>query len=794
MKQKFNYLSLFLPLLAFVLLGACTDKDEALRAGDATAAVSFHASLGQRGFTRGTLDHEFGGTEQIAVTMRANNVDSWPTVRRYVASTTGALTHSADVTANPDDLVAWRWPDDADAIDVKGWHTADLYRTAVNGQVFSVPTDQSQRSTMQGYDFLYAPATTHVDPTAASVPVDLWHQLCLVRIYIDSGVDLTDAASTVRLFGTQWTQRAIYTEPTSAAKLYGAWDTYSGTFTPQTAFTEGVTPLYIAQSNDGKKALFAALMIPQQTRGRQLITLTLLGGTYTYTLPATEEASPDFLPGMVYTYSLRLKDNSVTFTANPWEAEAHPNFTTTPNPWNPWEGVDENSATYVNATRWLKSDNDENIVTPNPWLPSDDILLTGFTDVDFWIVNWLKEDTTAVLDYVTLRKATDKDSIPVQVKDTLMYTSDGWYIYSHGGGDMDGLSYIGGGFSSPVYTTRTEGYTEWAILEWERNQVTDLIAKNTATNGPWAFRVDDNSRLKNKTINVLRLKSASTDTGTKTIRLYKKAKNTAFDLTDTPDATASFTAKSTGEEVIAKLSTPLTLGDYEYLVIDAPANTFYYNDDYKEAFYGYANTSSWHSFGASLGIDVGYLADPVTDGEGTWYITSCKDNGTTTLTDSREAAASTFAGYVYPLTMQARLRGHAFNAFRFLRKDHGSFTVYAVKRDGTHRTLGTVTVSADDETTDEQALTQLLVTRYLKGSGGNVVSATLADDEYLVIGGGLSNWYSATGGTFSDYNNSTYYLYGLEGYYTIPSTSAWGTWTWDGNQYGLLGVDVGYVE
>ena len=307
--------------------------------------------------------------------------------------------------------------------------------------------------------------------------------------------------------------------------------------------------------------------------------------------------------------------------------------------------------------------------------------------------------------------------------------------------------------------------------------------------GPWAFRVDDNARLKGKVINMLRLKSASV--GEKTFNIYKKMRNKVTPL-EAPVATATFKATYDGEEVIAKFSADVTLGDYEYLVIDVPNNTstFYLNDEYREKFYCKTNTEKWGSYGSSLGIDVGRLADPRTEGNNRWYITSYTDNAAM-LTDSREAAAAPFAGYVYPLTMQARLRGHAFNAFRFKCKTPGSsFTVTAVKRNGTGvRTLGTVTVPST--ASDGQ-----VVTCYLKDNNDAITSATLANDEYLVIDGGLSNYYSAAGGTFNDYDSSTYYRYGPEGYYTINDTSAMGTWTWGGannTQYGLLGVDVGYV-
>ena len=794
MRQTFFQSPLLLTMMAFLLV-ACADKEDVLRQDDSDA-LTFNANVGRSGITRGTLDGTFDGTELMAVTMRTADASDWPVVRRYVAGTSGQLTHSADVEVNPEDVDMWRWPKSADAISVKGWHTADQYRTAVDGQEFSVPTDQSAgRSVMQGYDFLFAPATTADDRTNTSVTLDMWHQLSLIRIYIESDENLyaEDILNSVRMFGTEWTQRATYTEPTDEAKLFGAWSTYGGTYTPETAFTESVKPLLLSHSEDGKTVLFAALMVPQQTRGRQLISLDLLGIHYTYTLPLAEEESPDFLPGVVYTYHLHLKDKFVMATANLWDEEPHTTFGSTV---NPWQDLNK-SATYTTVTDWIRTNQHENEVTPDPWLPADPV-----TNINFWIVDWLSENKTGVMDYITLRQATDKDTIPVQTQDTLMYCN-GWFIYSHGK-STQAWSQIGGGFSSPTYTTRTEGYVTWSILDWEHNQADKLTTANKRAQGPWAFRIDDNNRLKDKTINVLRLKSASE--GTMTLRLYKKRKNTPFDLNDPPNATATFTAQYEGEEVIAKLSTPITFGYMDFLVIDAPDNTFYYDDSYEEAFYGHANTASWSSLGASLGIDVGYLDAPVTDTEGTWYITSCTDNGSAKLTESRDIPSDPedceyepwyyeYDFYIYPLTMQARLRGHEFNAFRFYRHQYGTFFVWKIKRNGEvendFEPEGYITVSENDETPAEQADPKLKVTRFLRDFDGNIISLTLADDEYLMICN-LSNWYSPAGGTFGDYNASTYYRYGPEGYYTVPD--GWDSWSWNGNQYGLLGVDVGYVN
>ena len=752
MKQKFYYLFLFLPLLAF-LLGACSDKDEVLGSGN-TGVISFQADLGKKGFTRGTLDHTFDGTEQIAITMRAvdANANGWPTPRHYVANGEGQLSHSPQAANDAND-VPWYWPNDADAIEVKGWYTADQYRSAVNGEQFSVPADQHVRLDIQGYDFLYAPATTFSDRTASSLLLPFWHEMCLVRIYVESLVPFTDEEiSTVKLFGTDWKQNGTYTEPTGEA-THGSWSTTTGT-----AFTQGITPMRVATSNDGKTVLFLAMIVPQQTRGRQLISFVRDNTTFTYTLPATEEASPDFMPGMVYTYNLPLGQD-ISVTASPWDPDPLTPFSATPNPWDPGDGL----PTTANV---------------NPWLPGD-----APTGVDFWIVDWLSEDPTALIDYITLRQGVDEATIPVSTKDTLMY-SDGYYYYSHGG-STGNLSWLDADDApSTINSDRTEGYTKWYLLEWERNQAGSLPKKNTASLGPWAFGVDDNVQLKGKSINALRLKSASA--GEKTIKLFVKRKDTAIPTSETPAATATFKATYDGEEVIAKFSKTLKLGDYEYLVIDAPDNTFYLDDTFREKFFFKANTVNWCEYGSSLGIDVGYLAAPMTDGAGTWFITSSTDNSDK-LEDSRESAAAPFAGYVYPLTMQARLRGHAFNAFRFKCKTPGSFTATAVKRNGTDaRKLGTVSVTSP-------TFNDKLVFCYLRDDDNAITSATLADDEYLVIGGHLSNYYSAAGGTFSDYNASSFYLYGPEGYYTIEDNSAMGTWTWGGNQEGLLGVDVGYV-
>lgn len=779
MKQTFLQSTLLLTMMA-LLLGSCSDKEDVLRLDDSDV-LTFYASVGRSGITRGTLDGNFDGGEKVAVAMRVAdaNANGWPAARRYQAESietenTVMLSHSP-LAANGANDVPWRWPKNADAIEVKGWYTADQYRTAVNGEEFGVPVDQSGgRPVIQGYDFLFAPATTANDRTNASVKLDMWHQLCLVVISIESDENLFDDEEfmkSVRMFGTQWTQRATYTEPTDEAKLYGAWGTYGGTFTPETAFTEGVKPLLHSHSENGKCVVFAALIVPQQTRGRQLISFDLSGIHYPYTLPTAEEDAPDFLPGMVYYYNLRLPDKQLMVTADLWDYDPHITFDS---PVNPWQGVDK-SATYVKVTEWIRANHNENKVAVDPWLPENIPFKT-----DFWIVDWLSEDKTGVLDYITLRQYPDIDDIPVDSTDELKYC-DGWFIYS-GGASTTGYTRIGGGFAPPTYQPRTEGYIDWYICAWETAHNSVTSKNNKTREGAWAFRIDDNNRLNGETINVLRLKSGNGSN--KSLSLYKRRKSD-MPLTGSPDATATFNTIRDGEIVIAMLNNPLTFNYLEYLIIDAPNNTFYYDDDYREMFYCYANTDSWASFGSSLGIDVGHVKEPVEDTEGTWYITSCTDN-VDKLTDARVAAEEPFAGYVYPLTMLARLRGHSFNAFRFLCNQPGSsFKVYAVKTNGEKRELGTVTVPAD-------AVSGSMVTCRLMNNG-NPVDGSFWATEYLLIDGGLSNFYSASGGWFSDYDTNSY-LYGPEGYFTIPSTSAMGTWTWEGNQYSLLGVDVGYVN
>lgn len=777
MRQTFLQSTLLLTMMA-LLLGSCSDKEDVLQLDD-SGALTFNASVGRSGITRGTLDGTFDGDEKIAVTMRAVDASDWPVVRRYVANTSGQLTHSADLAANAADVGMWRWPKNADAIEVKGWYTADQYRTAVDGEEFGVPVDQSGgRSVIQGYDFLFAPATTANDRTNASVKLDMWHQLCLVVISIENDENLydEDVINSVRMFGTQWAQRATYTEPTGTGKLFGAW-------TPGTAFTEGVKPLLQSHSEDGKALIFEAMVVPQQTRGRQLISFDLSGIHYTYTLPTAEEDSPDFLPGMVYYYHLRLPDKQLMVTADLWDYEPHITFDS---PVNPWQDLDK-SATYVKVTEWIRANHDDNKVTPEPWLP-DNIPFNA----KFWIVDWLNEDTTGVIDYIKLRQATDRDTIPVPRTNKLKY-GNGWFIYA-GGSSTAYVTIIGGGFAPPAYSTRKEGYINWAILSWEHSR-TSLQVGNVNAQGPWAFRIDDNNRLRGKAINALRLTSASGGTEKK-IKLYVKNLYESFERNETPDAVATISAQAAGQVVIAKFKDPITHNDktltldyMKFLVIDAPDNTFKLDDNFDELFYCNANTSSWPLAGASLGIDVGYIEAPVTDNVGTWYITSYTDNADN-LTDSRTAAAAPFAGYVYPPTMQARLWGHEFNAFRFKCNVPGSsFKVYAIQRSGINRTeLGTVTVPSTAQSGD-------VVTCYLMNNNNAPVSYTLQDDQNLVIDGGLSNFYSATGGTFSDYmtggTDHSYYLFGPEGYYTIASTNYWGNWAWE--PYGLLGVDVGYV-
>ena len=824
MKHRIAY-SLTAAVTAAVMLlsTACSEHDDAVRPSvSGSQRMSLSASVGQvkSGFTRGTLDNTFDGTELLAITMRdAETAAAWPVVRRYVASTSGRLTHSGDLMNNPEDVDPWVWPEDADSISLMGWHCADYYRTVINNEEFGVPEDQTTRAKMQAHDFLYSPEATFTDADAESLTMNFWHQLSLVRVYIESDDEIYDDASTVRMFGTQWAQSSFYTQPLGDdTKLYGAWGTYGGVFTGHTAFSNQVQPLLVSHSNNNKMLLFAALALPQQTRGRQLISIDHGGEHFTYTLPDDEAESPDYLPGLVYTYHLKLKEKLVLVTPEPWEEDEvddrGTSITCTIYPWdpidpddygmhvdaNPWLGIDL-TATYVSVLPWLKSDHPDNTVTPDPWLPVEP------GGIDFWIVDWLREDTTGVIDYVTLRRATDTDTIPVQLTDTLKYQGD-FYYYSGGFSTTWGLSALNVSQTADDNATRTEGYVEWSVLTYSRNKPS-LYMENSGNydKNPWAFRVDDNSKLQGKTVNVLRLRTSGA--ATKTIRVFKKKRNTAFDLSEEPAATATFTSVNNNEEVTFRLSTALTLAAGEYLVFDIPANTFCYDDNYKEGFYCHANTSNWATMGASLGIDVGYVEPPLVDSEGVWYITSCTDN-TANLTDSRVAMIDSvntahprinygydnkYFGYSYPMTMQVRLRGYAFNALRFLRYKHGSFDVWAYKWNGDRRKLGTVTVSADDEDPADQTKDKLLVTRRLKDEYGNDVTATLADNELIVIGAGISNWYSKTGGHYDDYGT---YTYGPEGNYlmlktTQPYRDDLGIY-WSGYQDELMGVDVGFVD
>jgi len=840
MKHRIAYSLLAAVTAAFTLLTTgCADSDDASATSvRVSKVVSLTASVGttqKRSVTRGTLQNTFDGTELVAVSMRVEDAAVWPTVRRYVAATSGRLTHSGNTEKNAEDTDPWVWPEDADSISLMGWYTADYYRTEIDQQEFGVPEDQTTMAKMQAHDFLYAPEATFRDPDAQSVTMTMWHQLSLVVVNIDSDEPLTaNELASVRMFSPDWAQTSIYTQPLGDnTKLFGAWGTYGGAFAGKTAFTDSVRPLLVSHSDDSKKVRFTALVLPQQTRGRHLIGINHGDRHYSYTLPADEAESPDYLPGLVYNYDLLLRDKLVLVTPEPWEKEPDkgtpiactvapwdpvpviggtyvdadpwdispqmPGAFVDGNPWqyydlsgtyvdaNPWLAIDMKSATYVNLIPWLRTDQHENKVTADPWLPKD----LDQTNVQFWIIDWMKEDQSAEVEYLLLRKESEHDSIPVNLTDTLKWDGD-WFIYS-GGTSTHDFSSVGNGFSSPTYSAHTEGYTNWYVQSWELNR-SDLSASNTEENNPWAFRVDDNSRMANETVNVLRLKAAFSG-GSKTIRIFKRTRNTAFDLSTAPDATATIYSDSDGEVVTAKIVPALHLEAGEYLIFDAPASTFYFNDNYMEKFFCKANTSKWATYGSALGIDVGYYhGSSFVDTEGKWYITSYTDNSAS-LTESREAAATaTSKMYSYPPTMQVRLRGKQFNAFRFLRYQYGSFTVYAVRRgtsnSNTRRTLGTVTVSADDETADEQLNDRLLVTRFLKDSGGNIVTATLNENEYLLINGGLSNWYSSAGGYFSEYDNSPNYLYGPEGYYTL---SGYGTWTWEGSQYGLLGVDVGLV-
>ena len=284
-------------LLACCLPTACRDDSEdngQLSEGEypvlLTAAVER--------FTSAIPEDTWAGGEQIAVEAKSNMPGAQPEIKTYTADASGNLTSG---------VPSW-WTNTSEQMTLRAWYCGDGSTAEGEANALTVPSewsvqsDQSGEGATDGYkssDLLFAPAMTSAFPGRAAVPLKFYHQTAKVVVNILNAKAVTDAAKirAVRIGDGNMVLEAGFSAPVAGAAV-GTWDTASaasdGTIIPH-KLTKPAEPDYIAT--------YVALVIPQPTADKLMVTVETVFGTMCYTAP---EGAGHLEAGKVRTYNITV--------------------------------------------------------------------------------------------------------------------------------------------------------------------------------------------------------------------------------------------------------------------------------------------------------------------------------------------------------------------------------------------------------------------------------------------------------------------------------------------------------
>ena len=239
-----------------------------------------------------------GGGEQIAVEAKSNMPGAQPEIKTYTADASGNLTSG---------VPSW-WTNTSEQMTLRAWYCGDGSTAEGEANALTVPSewsvqsDQSGEGATDGYkssDLLFAPAMTSAFSGRAAVPLKFYHQTAKVVVNILNAKAVTDAAKirAVRIGDGNMVLEAGFSAPVAGAAV-GTWDTASaasdGTIIPH-KLTKPAEPDYIAT--------YVALVIPQPTADKLMVTVETVFGTMCYTAP---EGAGHLEAGKVRTYNITV--------------------------------------------------------------------------------------------------------------------------------------------------------------------------------------------------------------------------------------------------------------------------------------------------------------------------------------------------------------------------------------------------------------------------------------------------------------------------------------------------------
>lgn len=303
-------------VFACLMAASCSDvTDDSTALPPGTYPMTFTASVdglsAPNPASRATTDNTWAGGETVAIQTGGE-------VKKYTAASGGRLTVAGG--ADP-----FYWQSNSETKKVTAWYYGTGYdATPPDGTTWAVQSDQSKTeagNTAGNYrrsDFLYAPATDIPFSGRNSASLSFYHQTARVVVNIVNAEAATDASAIRSVTIGHAGNLALsgsYTPPTGAGATAGTWNTSSGSPTMGTIIPRKLTAPGTLTGGGTALASYAALVIPQQMKGKKFIAVTLANGnTYYYT--PTQDGDADLQSGRQHTYDITVKHGYLEVSAN----------------------------------------------------------------------------------------------------------------------------------------------------------------------------------------------------------------------------------------------------------------------------------------------------------------------------------------------------------------------------------------------------------------------------------------------------------------------------------------------
>lgn len=334
------------------LFASCsTDEDDGTTLPDGKYPMTFATSVEGLAATRAaTADGQWTVGDPIAVQVGGD-------VKQYTPTTAG--NNSATLSA-ASGTTPFYWQN-TNSISVTAWYYGTGYNaTSPNGASWAVQSDQSKTESGDNYqrsDFLYAPATDISFSGRSTTSLSFYHQTARVVINIKNAEAATDANTIQSVVIGDANNLALsgsYSVPTGAGGTAGTWNTSSGSPTMGTITPKKLDAPGMLTGGGTALASYAALVIPQQMKGKKFIAVSLTdGNTYYYT--PTQDNDADLKSGKQHTYDITVKHGYllVTSSASPqWTGDGE-NIT--------GNGQTVTPGTDGNGSGWTQDGSGENI-------------------------------------------------------------------------------------------------------------------------------------------------------------------------------------------------------------------------------------------------------------------------------------------------------------------------------------------------------------------------------------------------------------------------------------------------